>query len=596
MQDPAQQPSEMCSAEGCAQHPFTLNLMIQVFEASNEAIFICDGDNRIVAANPAFTRLTGYSNAEAVGQNPRFLASGETPQKDYQAMWRALAATGYWQGEILDRRKDGSVYPKLLTISLLRAANGAPENYIAGFSSIADQKEAIHRIAQLTDQDPLTQLPNRSALVRLLQQELNKARRDGRQVAVMLVDMDRFKEINCTLGHHVGDRLLVAVADRLRHVVRNSDIVAHLGGEDFVIVLPDLENALSVAGVASKLQFSLGDHYLLGQQNLYSTPSIGISLFPLDAADAETLILNASAAMRHAKSLGQSKHQFFNEAMNRAASERLALEIGLRYALDTTHLPDSQLRLHFQPQLHWASQRIIGLEALARWTHPELGPISPSRFIPIAEETGLIQPLGDWVFWEACRQLREFINQGVQGVRMAVNLSAQQLRYEGLPSVVRGALACYDLKPSDLELEITESTAMQNPSATIAILNQLCDMGIVLAIDDFGTGYSSLSYLKDLPVHRLKLDQSFVKDIETDKSDAAICSATIVLGHNLQLDLVAEGVETTGQQDYLGKLGCDVLQGFLYSKALPGDQVVAFLKGWPQNGASAFNGLGAPAP
>ena len=586
MNDPTQQPGAISEGENRESLTLSHTLLTRVFAASNEAIFICDCDNRIVAVNPAFTCLTGYDPDEALGRDPGFLGSGGTPDAIYREMWSALANTGSWQGELWDRRKDGSIYPKLLSISAVRNALGGLENYIACATNIAERVDALERMAMLADQDPLTRLPNRAALVSLLQQSLGTARREGLQVAVMLIDMDRFKDINSSLGHHVGDQMLVAVAERLRHIVRNSDIVARLGGADFVIILPDIENAMSVAGIASKLQFNLGDHYQVGDHSLYATPSIGISLFPLDGCDPETLVRNANAAMHHAKALGQGKHQFYNEGMNIAATERLKLETGLRRALETSHLADGELMLHFQPQLHLESGCIIGLEALARWTHPELGPISPNRFIAIAEETGLIQPLGDWVFWEACRQLREFRRQGIANVRMAVNLSAQQLRHEHLPSVVRGALACYDLKPSDLELEITESTAMQNPAATIAILNQLCDMGIVLAIDDFGTGYSSLSYLKDLPIHRLKLDRTFVKDIETDRSDAAICSATIVLGHNLGLDLVAEGVETKGQQDYLRHLGCDVLQGFLYSKPLPGDEVLAFLKNWPQNGAA----------
>lgn len=593
MIDPTSRPRGGSYEDADNPPPLTTGLLLRIFETSNEAIFVCTTDRRIVAVNPSFCRLSGYSREESIGKSPEFFASPKTPGEVHRAMWSSLAESGNWQGEVWDRRKDGLTYPKLLTMSAVQDAAGDAETYIGFFSSIAERIEAVERIAQLADRDPLTHLPNRLALAGLLERELTAARRDGLQVAVMLIDMDRFKEINCTFGHQVGDQMLLIVADRLRRIVRTSDIVARLGSEDFVIILPDIENAMSVAGIASKIQFNLGDHYRIGEHNLYATPSIGISLFPLDGNDAETLVRNASAAMGHAKAQGRSGHQFYNEGMNIASIERLKLEVGLRCALDTAHLPNSQLRLHFQPQVHLESQRIIGLEALARWTHPEMGPISPNKFINIAEETGLIQPLGDWVFWEACRQLREFRNQGIEHVRMAVNLSAQQLRHEGLPTVVRGALACYELQASDLELEITESTAMQNPAATIAILDQLRDMGIVLAIDDFGTGYSSLSYLKDLPIHRLKLDRSFVRDIETNHSDAAICSATIVLGHNLNLDMVAEGVETTGQQKYLEKLGCDVLQGFLFSQPLPGGEVAAFLRNWPRN-AEYPTGRGEP--
>jgi EAL domain-containing protein (putative c-di-GMP-specific phosphodiesterase class I) len=281
--------------------------------------------------------------------------------------------------------------------------------------------------------------------------------------------------------------------------------------------------------------------------------------------------------MYHAKSAGRNNYQFYAARMNEAAGERLQMENALRQAVSSITPESSQFSLHFQPQIHLQSGRVIGLEALARWTHPVLGQVSPNRFIAIAEETGLIQPLGDWVFWETCRHVRALHQSGIRDIRVAINISAQQLRHENLPLVIHGALACYELEANDIELEITETAAMQNPEVTLAILNQLSDMGIVLAIDDFGTGYSSLAYLKHMPIKRLKLDRSFVKDLETDINDAAICSATIALGHNLGMELVAEGVETAHQRDFLANIGCDVLQGFLYSKPLPADEVVPFL-------------------
>jgi predicted signal transduction protein with EAL and GGDEF domain len=354
-----------------------------------------------------------------------------------------------------------------------------------------------------------------------------------------------------------------------------------LGGDEFVVVLPDIDNAMTAAKIAGKIQRCLADSYRVGGNELYATPSIGISIYPSDGEDTETLLRNADTAMYYAKGAGRNNHQFYAARMNEAAAERLKIENGLRQALGTTHQADSQFSLHFQPLLHVNSGRILSVEALVRWNHPTLGAIPPARFIPIAEETGLIQPLGDWVFWEACRQLKEFHRQGLIGLKVAINLSAQQLRHEGLPAVVRGALACFDLRPSDLELEITESTAMQNPEITLRVLDQLSDMGITLAIDDFGTGYSSLAYLKHLPIQRLKLDRSFVRDIENDASDAAICSATVALGHNLGLELVAEGVETVAQRDFLADLGCDVLQGFLYSRPLPAAEVVDYLRAQP---------------
>jgi diguanylate cyclase (GGDEF)-like protein/PAS domain S-box-containing protein len=559
---------------------YHLQLMAKVFEQSCEAIIIADRHNRIVCVNSAFSKETGYSREEVMGKDPRFLSSGQTTESEYRSMCRTLLESGTWEGEVWGRRKEGAVYPKWMTVSLVFDDAGRPEHYIAGFTNITERGDAVERIAHLAHHDSLTQLLNRAAMEGQLRRALASARREGHQVAVMLIDMDRFKTINDSLGHHIGDGLLVSVAKRLIDNVRASDIVARLGGDEFVVILANIENTHSVAGLASKLKRSLGDHYEVDGHSLYSTPSIGVSLFPFDGDDPDTLLRHADTAMYHAKSQGRDNYQFYSEGMNTAAAERLKLENGLRQALESTHLPSSEFSLHFQPQFHVQSQRIIGLEALARWTHPEWGPIPPEKFIAIAEETGLIQPLGDWVFWEACRQLRNFMNEGISGIRMAVNLSAQQLRHEALPSVVYGALTCYDLQPSDLELDITESTAMQNPAATIAILGKLSDMGIVLAIDDFGTGYSSLSQLKHLPIHRLKLDRCFVKDIETDRDDAAICSAAIMLGHNLGLDLVAEGIETEGQRDFLQKLGCDVLQGFFYSKPMPPEEVVPFLKAW----------------
>jgi diguanylate cyclase (GGDEF)-like protein/PAS domain S-box-containing protein len=558
-----------------------LRALETVMAKSSEAIIISDAENRIVAVNQAFTQLTGYPAAEAHGRNPRFLSSGKMNRADYEIFWESLLRNDYWQGEMWDRAKDGSLYPKWMTISVVRDDTGRIQNFVAHFSDLSEYAETTAKLARMAHFDALTQLYNRSAFESLLPQALQNAQRDNRQVAVMVIDLDRFKNVNDSLGHAIGDQLLMGVAERLRESVRASDIVARIGGDEFIVVLPDIENALSVAGVASKLKHNLADSYRVGPHTLYATPSIGITLFPTDGTDAATLLKNADAAMYHAKSQGRDNFQFFSEGMNIAALERMKIENGLRVAIESTHLGDQgQFHLYFQPQLHLTTNKIVGLEALVRWFHPEWGSVPPIQFIPIAEDTGLIQPLGDWVFWESCRHLRMFRDAGITDIRVAVNLSAQQLRHADLPAVVHGALACYDLQPTDLELEITESAAMQNPSATIAILNQLSDMGIVLSIDDFGTGYSSLAYLKHLPVHRLKIDRSFVQEIEVSRDDHAICSATIALGHHLDLELVAEGVESEGQRLALEKLGCDVLQGFLYSKPLPAAEILSFLKHW----------------
>ncbi len=564
----------------CPDHPAPARerILARLFAQTADAALVSDRDNRIIAVNPAFTRLTGYGAAEVMGQDPRLLASGLTSSEEYRALWADLAAGDRWEGEIWDRRKDGSLFPKWMVISVLRDGTGQAEYYVATFTDISERREASNRIAHLATHDALTELPNRFALESQLQHAISTCTRDQRQLAVLLIDLDRFKTINDTLGHHVGDGILIQVARRLQDCVRGSDIVARLGGDEFVVVLVDIEDTMTAAAVAGKIKRNLADIYHVQGHDLYTTPSIGISLLPEDGGDADTLLRNADVAMYHAKNAGRNNHQFFAAHMNEASARRLLMENALRQALSVSNLISAQLSLHFQPQLHLKSGRVISLEALARWDHPQLGSIPPDTFIPIAEETGLIQPLGDWVFWEACRQLRSLKDRGIDDIRVAVNLSAQQLRHEALPSVVRGALACFDLQPSDLELEITESTAMQNPELTIRVLDQLAGLGIILAIDDFGTGYSSLAYLKHLPIQRLKLDRSFVKDIETDTSDAAICSATVALGHNLGLELVAEGVETAAQRDFLAKLGCDVLQGFLYSRPLPVGEILVYLE------------------
>jgi diguanylate cyclase (GGDEF)-like protein/PAS domain S-box-containing protein len=558
-----------------------LQYLATLFERHPDGMVVTDAANRIVEVNPAFTQITGYAAEAVIGQDPGMLSAGHTSPETYAEMWQALRSEGCWQGEFWDRRADGNIYPKSVSIALVRDAAGEVSHHVAIFRDTSERKSAADQIFQLTHNDALTGLINRTTAESQLDQMLTSARRDGGLVAVILLDLDNFKQFNDTLGHAVGDGLLVQIASRLRDSVRASDVIARLGGDEFLIIAPDIDNAMSVSAIASKIRRALAEPHQIDSHLLYATATIGISLFSSDGDDAETLIRNAETAMYKAKSLGRDTFKFFATTMNAAAHERLKLENALRLALEETTLQYApQFRVHFQPQMDITTGRITGLEALARWQAPEFGMVPPSTFIQIAEETGLIQPLGDWIFWEACRQLRAFKDQGVTDMRVAVNLSTQQLRNENLPAVVRGALACYGLSPTELELEITESVAMHNPELTKAILGQLHELGIVLAIDDFGTGYSSLSYLKHLPIHRLKIDRSFVRDITSNHDDVAICSAIIVLGHELGLDIIAEGVETEPQRDYLKRLNCDLLQGFLYSKPLPAEEVVDFLRRW----------------
>lgn len=550
----------------------TLRLYASVFEHSGEAILITDNDKRILAINPAFTRMTGYTLDEILGEHPRVLSSGFTPQETYQDMWAALDESGYWQGEVVDRRKDSSCYPQWMSISAVRDADNRLSHYIASFTDISERKKAEAQISQLAYHDTLTGLVNRFSLQGQLDQAVAMAQREHHLLAVIFLDVDRFKTINDTMGHAIGDELLVEVAQRLLDNVRGSDIVARLGGDEFVIVLTELDTPTAAARLADKILQALQRAFHIQNNELHTTASLGIALFPADGTDSETLMKNADTAMYHAKSEGRNNIQFFTAEMNQNAVKRLMLDNDLRVAVE-----NRQFELHYQPQLDCSDGTIVGVEALVRWNHPTSGPIPPSEFIPIAEETGMILKLGEWVLDEACRQLRAWRDSGLDSMKMAVNLSAHQLHSPVLQAHVSQALNKYGLTGDDLELEITESAAMRDPDASISQLRALRNLGVRLSIDDFGTGYSSLSYLKLLPIHTLKLDQSFVRDIETDSNDVAICTATIALAHNLGLSVIAEGVETEAQKLLLSSHQCDVMQGFLFSKPLPASEALAFI-------------------
>ena len=558
-----------------------LNLMASVFESSAEAIILTDAHNRIVATNRAFTQLTGYGREEVVGHNPGMLSAGRTDPLLYRQMWNTLSEQGFWQGELWDRRKDGLVYPKWLSITAVRNEAREIVNYIGIFSDITERKLAEQEIFHLAHHDSLTGLANRLSLGQGLKQAISHARRNDWKLAVMFIDLDRFKDVNDMFGHDIGDRLLVQTAQRLMACVRESDIVARLGGDEFVVVLFDVADPDAVSQVAEKIRESLGQPYLIEDKSLQATPSIGVAMFPADGATGETLMKNADTAMYHAKGKGRNNVQFFTAHMEKAAHDRLMMERELRQALAL-----GQFELHYQPQVSGHGGRVLGVEALVRWRHPQRGLVPPLEFIPVAEETGIILPLGEWVLDEACRQRRRWQDQGVADITMAVNLSAQQLGDARLLDCVTQTLAKHGLSGASLELEITESMLMENVDSSIEKLKALRTMGVKLAIDDFGTGYSSLSYLKMLPIHALKLDRAFVRDIETDASDMAICMSTIALAHNLGLKVVAEGVETEAQRRLLVDHGCDMLQGYLFSKPLAAPEASSFLMAHPAVPAS----------
>ena len=534
-----------------------------MFEHSGEAIIITDRDNRIVETNPAFTRLTGYTLEEVRGTNPRLLSAGRNSAEDYQAMWRGIREHGFWQGEIRDRNKDGGIFPKLLTISVVRTPVGSIDFHIASFTDISQLKATEERIRHIAHHDALTGLPNRLHLQVALEQALATAHREKVQVALVFIDLDRFKIINDTLGHQVGDSLLIEVARRLQGLVRENDVVARLGGDEFVVVLASRSAVRAAAKVGEKILAKLSLPYGLDRHLLRTSPSIGISVYPQDGENIDTLMKRADTAMYHAKEAGGSQFHFYTEKMNRRSQEQLLLENSLHQAIER-----DEFTLFYQPQADVTSGRLVGAEALIRWRHPERGLVAPAEFIPLAEENGLILPIGEWVLRQVCRQLCAWRDAGLPPLTVAVNLSARQFRQENLAEAIRKILAETGCDPAAVELEITESTAMEHADESAAVLNTLHRLGLGIAIDDFGTGYSSLSYLKRFPVDKLKIDRSFIMDIPADLNDAAIARAIIQMATSLGLTVVAEGVETQAQRDFLALHGCRLLQGYWYAKPM----------------------------
>ena len=553
----------------------SLNLMAKVFTNSSEAILITDARNRIVTANAAFTKLTGYTAEEVTGKDPKILSSGKTPKEVYQQMWESLAEQNAWEGELWDRRKTGEVYPKWLSISVIRDHNGQVTNYIGSFNDISERKSSEEKFLRLAYHDALTNLPNRLNLHERLEQTISLSKRNHNKFALLLIDLDRFKVINDTLGHHVGDLLLIEVARRLTLSVREADTVARLGGDEFVVVLTEIESPADAADVAGKIVQMISAPYLISGNDLRTSPSIGICFYPDDANEIGMLLKSGDVAMYHAKAKGRGNYQFFTEEMNQVVMKRQSMEADLRTALER-----EQFVLYYQPQLDLNSGNLTGVEALVRWQHPTRGLVPPAEFIPVAEEMGLIVQLGSWVLREACRQLKQWQGEGLTGIRMSVNLSALQFLDKDLAEHIQEILTETGLDADCLDLEVTESMSMSSPADTIAIMQVLAESGMTLSIDDFGTGYSSLAYLKLFPIHTLKIDRSFVKDIEIDTNDADICDVTVLLAHKMGLNVVAEGVETEAQLKFLLSIGCNRIQGFLISKPLVAEMAKDFINNY----------------
>ncbi len=559
-----------------------LRLAAAVFEHALEGVMVTDAAIRIVAINKAFTQITGFSEADVLGNNPRLLKSGQQNKDFYQAMWTSLEETGQWQGELLNRRKNGEVFPAWQTIKGVRNEQGELTHYVALLSDITGIKQSQQKLNFLAHHDALTRLPNRLLFNASLDQARAHAYRVDGQVAVLFLDLDGFKNVNDSLGHGVGDQLLCQVAGRLKEQLRNEDMIARLGGDEFAVLVEGVTHANDAGAVAEKLHAAFKENFHVDGHALYLSASIGISLYPSDGTDAATLMRNADAAMYRAKDQGRDNYQFYTQELTHNANERLALAGDLRLAIER-----GQLALYYQPKMDMASGILVGLEALLRWQHPEHGAVSPARFIPLAEDTGLILPIGEWVLRTAAAQAHAWHQAGYDFGRIAVNISGQQLQRGDLLGTLKTVLTETDCAASLLELEVTEGFIMGKAEWAVTTLERLRQTGVTLAIDDFGTGYSSLSYLKKLPINILKVDQSFVRDIPEDRDDEAITRAVIALGHSLGLSVVAEGVETEAQRAFLLQEGCEIAQGYLYSRPVPADEFTSLFLQNVQDGEAS---------
>ncbi len=546
-----------------------LRLFETVFQTAADAIMVTDADGAIKSVNPAFTAITGYSAQEAIGGTPRILNSGRHDERFYATLWQNLRKSGRWSGELWQRRKDGEVYPVWENIAAVRSADGRIVEYVAFFNDIAARKRAEQEIFYRANYDALTGLPNRNLLRERLEQALKQARRYDRKVALMFADLDRFKQVNDMLGHSWGDRLLCQAASRLGACVREADTVARQGGDEFVVVLPNIAEEHDAWVVAEKIIACLADPFDLGGDSVRIGASIGISLYPTHGENSEDLVRHADLAMYQAKLAGRNTYRVYEPAMSDELTRQLRLETDLRFALER-----DELAVHFQPILEVASGRLVGAEALLRWRHPQRGMVPPSEFVQLAEEKGLIREIGAWVLERACQTLERWHGLGLD-IPLAINLSSAQSLRGFSAAALRALFERYQLQPRQLIFEVSEAILLAEGSQTRQWLDEIQELGVRLNLDDFGTGYSSLSCLKQFAISRVKIDLSFVRDMVVNAEDRVWVEAILALTRILGIAVVAEGVETREQFELLRELGCDCAQGFYFSPPVTDEEFIA---------------------
>ena len=550
-----------------------LKLAASVFHHTMDGVMIIDRARRVVSVNPAFVRISGYSAEQALGQTTDWMRSEQHSQEFYRDMWASVEREGHWQGEMWFQRRDGEAFLSILNIGEVPGSDGLPERYVGVFHDITEMRRKDEHIRHLAFHDALTGLPNRLLLHDRLERAIAVARRDGESLGLMFVDLDRFKAINDSFGHDAGDGLLRELGARLVQCLRESDTVARVGGDEFVALARRVDMSSNYGLVAQKIIAALSLPVAMDGHAMQVGASIGIACYPDDGLDAVELMKHADAAMHAAKAGGRGTYRFFQPSMTDNAVQRLELEMQLRNAV-----PNGELELFYQPKVLLANGAGCGVEALVRWRHPMLGLLPPGEFIPMAETTGIIGDLGDWVLEEACRQSRAWLMGGLGRIKIAVNVSARQLQQRDLVERLSGLAQQYEISPSDLEIELTESVLMANPKEISGMLVRLRDIGVLVAIDDFGTGYSSLAYLRSLPIDVLKIDRSFVMNADRDEGDAQVIKLIVAFGQALKLEIVAEGVETESQAEFLLSCGCSTAQGYLYSRPRPATEIEAWLR------------------